>query len=160
MRPPDMVIGDPKDPYLRRWWVIPRNRWCNVYLHQILRSDDDRALHDHPWPNVSIVVKGRYEEITIESGYGRWLRAELESLGKDPKTSWGWSTVTKVRKALSVVFRRATTPHRLVVRPGESAWTLFITGPRVRDWGFHFPQAWVPFRKAVDPSNPGLRRRP
>ncbi len=21
-------------------------------------------------------------------------------------------------------------------------WTLFITGPRVRDWGFHCPSGW------------------
>ena len=43
-RPPNFVIGDPADPYLRRWYVIPRNPLFNIYLHQILRSDDDRAL--------------------------------------------------------------------------------------------------------------------
>ena len=48
-RPADFVIGGAERPYLRRWWVIPRNRLFNVYLHQFLRSDDDRALHDHPW---------------------------------------------------------------------------------------------------------------
>ncbi|ULQ45846.1 hypothetical protein JN531_012120 [Flagellatimonas centrodinii] len=31
-RPPNFVIGDPADPLF------------NIYLHQILRSDDDRAL--------------------------------------------------------------------------------------------------------------------
>lgn len=154
MRPPDMVIGDPQHPYLRRWWVIPRNRWCNVYLHQILRSDDDRALHDHPWPNVSIVLSGQYAEVTVSRRTGRILR-------RNPGLScWPYGTVTKLRQALSVVFRRATTPHRLVVDPARPVWTLFITGPRWRDWGFHFPHAWVPFQKAVDPNNPGLHRRP
>lgn len=47
-RPPDVVIGGDASPYMRRWWVIPRNRRFNVYLHHFLRSDDDRALHDHP----------------------------------------------------------------------------------------------------------------
>ncbi|MGE4307333.1 MAG: hypothetical protein AB7E24_25275 [Novosphingobium sp.] len=30
-RSPDFVIGD---NYLRRWWVVPRNRFCNAYLHE------------------------------------------------------------------------------------------------------------------------------
>ena len=47
-REPDFVIGD---NYLRRWWVIPRNEFCSVYLHEINASDDDRAFHDHPWEN-------------------------------------------------------------------------------------------------------------
>lgn len=37
--PPDFVIGD---DYLRRWWVIPRNPYANVYLHEILHSDEGR----------------------------------------------------------------------------------------------------------------------
>ena len=44
MRDPDFVIGRPGKPYLLRWWVIQRNRWFNIYLHQILENDDDRAL--------------------------------------------------------------------------------------------------------------------
>lgn len=38
-RPPDFVIGGQERPYLRRWFVIPRNPIWNVYLHQFLRSD-------------------------------------------------------------------------------------------------------------------------
>ena len=64
MRKPDFIIGPKDAPYLRRWWIIPRNRLFNIYLHQILRSDDDRALHDHPWINCSIILKGRYMEVT------------------------------------------------------------------------------------------------
>jgi hypothetical protein len=64
MREPDCVIGPPDNPYLRRWWLIPRNRWFNLYLHNILRDDDDRALHDHPWANLSILLRGAYREVT------------------------------------------------------------------------------------------------
>ena len=35
--------------YLSRWHIIPRNRYFNIYLHKFVGSDDDRALHDHPW---------------------------------------------------------------------------------------------------------------
>jgi hypothetical protein len=44
------------------------------------------------------------------------------------------------------VFRRPTAAHRLVVKhvdgKGE-CWSLFITGPRVREWGFLCPKGWV-----------------
>src|ERR1700761_448041 len=64
----DVLIGKPGDTYMRRWWVIPRNRFFNIYLHNFLRSDDDRALHDHPWVNMSILLWGRYIEHTISAG--------------------------------------------------------------------------------------------
>ena len=59
---PDLVVGSPKRPYMHRWWLIPRNPVFNVYLHRFLRSDDDRALHDHPWPSLSILLHGSYRE--------------------------------------------------------------------------------------------------
>ena len=128
-RPPDMLIGnDPCDPYMRRWWLVPRNRWCNVYLHHIRRDDDDRALHDHPWPSLSLILRGGYTEVT--------------ALGQERY------------EAGSVIFRRATHAHRIVVGDGE-AWTLFITGPHIRPWGFHCPRGWVPWREFVAADNPG-----
>jgi hypothetical protein len=39
-------------------------RFGGVKLHHILRSDDDRDLHDHPWSFLSIVLKGGYWEHT------------------------------------------------------------------------------------------------
>ena len=59
---PHFIIGGVDDPYLLRWFLIPRNHILNVYLHKFLRSDDDRALHDHPWWFVSIMLRGRYLE--------------------------------------------------------------------------------------------------
>lgn len=64
MRPADFIIGGAENPYIYRWWVIPRNTIFNIYLHKIVRDDDDRALHDHPWVNCSIILKGRYVEVT------------------------------------------------------------------------------------------------
>jgi hypothetical protein len=61
-RAPDVIIGGHDNPYLLRWFIIPRNPIFNIYLHQFLRSDDDRALHDHPWPWCSILLRGSYAE--------------------------------------------------------------------------------------------------
>lgn len=135
-REPDFLIGGADDPYIRRWWVIPRNRWFNLYLHEILRSDDDRALHDHPWLNASILVHGCYFEHRIEAGgiHRRVLR---------------W--------AGQVVFRRARTAHRLEVIPGKRMVTLFFTGPAIRHWGFHCPDAgWRHWEDFTDPEDRGL----
>lgn len=127
MRPPDFIIGTRENPYLMRWWLIPKNRLFNVYLHKILRSDDDRALHDHPWWNVSIILAGYYVEC---------LPGE----------------VRKYRGRGSMVFRRATQAHRLELKwmrdkeQPEPVWTLFITGPKIREWGFLCPKGWRHWR--------------
>lgn len=128
-RPPDYDIGP---GYLRRWWVVPRNAWCNVYLHDFGRSDDDRALHDHPWVNTSFVIAGRYIEHTPEGSF--------------------------VREAGAVVNREATALHRVELFPGTRALTLFMTGPMVREWGFACPQGWVHWEKFTDPTGRGVGR--
>lgn len=123
-RKPDFVIGN---DYLRCWWVIPRNPWCNVYLHDIRKSDDDRALHDHPWPNTSFLIAGGYIEHTPHQSFAR--------------------------VAGDVVTRPAEALHRLEVLPGMSAISLFITGPKVREWGFACPQGWVNWKDFTNPDD-------
>jgi len=62
-RPADLVIGHEGDWYLHRWYVLPQSRrWPNVMIHRYTRSDDDRAHHDHPWANVTFVLKGELIE--------------------------------------------------------------------------------------------------
>jgi hypothetical protein len=134
-RAPDFVIGQPgqpgQPPYLQRWWLIPKNRFFNMYLHKFLRSDDDRAMHDHPWCNLSWLLRGAYLEV---------IPGQI-----------------KVRRAGDFAMRRPTARHRieLIERIGwrdnkpymtgqmYPAWTLFITGPIVRSWGFWCPQGFV-----------------
>lgn len=121
-RKPDLVIGDPADPYLKRWYVIPKNPVANIYLHLILRSDDDRALHDHPWWNASMILIGGYVEHRIAAG------GIASRIWRGPR---------------SLTFRGASAAHRLEIDPAHAklALTLFITGPRLREWGFHCAQA-------------------
>jgi hypothetical protein len=120
-RLPDFVIGDPDRPYMRRWWIVPRNEGCNVYLHEILRSDDDRAGHDHPWANTSFVIEGGYDEVIYQR-----------------ERPWEESH-TVARQAGDCVTREATDTHRLIVPEGGRCISLFMTGPKVREWGFWCP---------------------
>lgn len=112
-----------------RWHLIPRNRFFNIYLHHFLHDDDDRALHDHPWWSVSFLLKGQLEEMLFDDEY-RVI------------DSW-WP-----------IFRTAKHAHRLILC-SEDAWTLFITGPKSRAWGFYCPHGWRHWTKFVDMTNTG-----
>ncbi len=113
---------DGQGVYLERYYLLfgnstgdfKRPRWfpINIMLHHLCASDPE-GLHDHPWWNVSIVIKGGYWEHTPN---GRFWRSPG-----------------------SIIFRTAKTLHRLELdreRAGDETWSLFFVGPRLRDWGF------------------------
>lgn len=152
-RLPDQTIGGWESPYMHRWWLTPwsgmyrdirsedRTVWQqlvtqlpNVYLHCFCRSDDDRALHDHPWANASFLLKGCYLEHTIAAG-GIHRRV--------------------LRESGDVAFRWAKTAHRIEIVDGR-CWSLFVTGFRVRVWGFHCPEkGWVDWRDFTNEDDGG-----
>lgn len=140
-RVPDFIIGGEADPYMRRWWLVRRNRLANVYLHNMLRDDDDRALHDHPWPNVSIILRGGYTEI-VPAFPLHWERGDRR-------------TNAISRRAGEVIVRGARSPHRLALIDGEPCWSLFLTGPRLRAWGFWCEHGWRHWREFTDPATAG-----
>jgi hypothetical protein len=102
-----------------------------VYLHKFTGSDDDRALHDHPWGSVSFLLKGDLLEHRLNS--------------------------RRVIPWLVPVLRSAKFLHRLEVLQGP-VWTLFITGPRVREWGFLCPNGWRHWAVFTDKSGSKIGR--
>jgi len=128
-READFKIGPPDDPYMLRWWLLPRNDQFNVYYHRILKDDDDRALHDHPWPSFSIMTQGKMRELTPDG--------------------------ERIIEVGDCVYRGPEFIHRLELVDGWPAETLFITGPRVREWGFHCPKGFVVWSDFVDPTDAG-----
>jgi hypothetical protein len=128
-RRPDVFIGGEINTYMRRWFAIPRNPIFNVYLHEFVRSDDDRALHDHPWWNMSLLLDGEYTEHTIAAG------------GVESRV---------VYHAGQMKFRHARFAHRIELHAGPCK-TLFLTGPRLRVWGFHCPKGWRDFKEFTKP---------
>ena len=127
-RPHDFAIGDPNNPQLLRWWIIPKNSFLCIYVHLWLRSDDARALHDHRGINCSILLSGIYLEIL-----------------KDKKVH---------RTAGEVIFRFPRTQHRVELLESTVA-TLFITGPDWHHWGFYCPQGFRKWEDFVAPHNKG-----
>jgi hypothetical protein len=128
-RKADLVIApDDGSPYLYRWHIYPRNELgFNQYFHIQVADDPSRPLHDHPWDNVSIILAGGYEE---------HLAFPVDGV-LEPTRQY-------IRKPGDVVSRLAPYAHRLMLPVGvKYTMTMFLTGPKIRDWGFWYPDGWV-----------------
>ena len=121
------IVNAAGDPYMQRW--LARTPRGYLRLHHILRSDDDRVLHDHPFDFTSVVVQGRC----------------IEHTPADPRNPGSGQTVQRLYGPRMVAHHRAEDPHRLEL-PWGPVWTLVFTGPKRRDWGFHTPEGWVYWR--------------
>lgn len=148
--------------YMNRWWIIPYTkfpkwwrdrvgflRWIErkmpaVRVHEILRSDLDRELHDHPWPFVSIILRGGYTEVRPKYDRSGLYTGE-EAIFHGPG---------------SILFRRSKDFHRLVLPTKmlggfpayEVAYTLFISFAYTQKWGYliapKFKQRYEEYQKA------------
>lgn len=119
---------------------------AGIYLHRIHGPDPGLDLHDHPWPFVSIILRGGYDEEVepARTASSRADRAEateawaptLYRTGSAPRGDrrrWRAGSVHRMPLDLA---------HRIVsVRPGTV--TLVLRGRRRRVWGFYQPDGWV-----------------
>lgn len=124
--------------YMNRFWLVPYKKLTKVSLiskpiswvfqkfdkairiHEILRSDIDRAFHDHPWSYTTLILRGGYFEVRPVYDNNGWY------IGYS-KVWYGPGSILR---------RKATDYHRLVVPQGRTCWTLFITGKMIQHWGF------------------------
>lgn len=132
---PDKIItmDDEPEKYMKRWWFYKirksytklqshskASKWFQIFFNIISRDDHDRALHCHPWWNISIVLKGTYREIFADREV--------------------------IRPPGSIIFRSANCAHRLEVVEGPVS-SLFITGRYTRMWGFRTESGFKPWEK-------------
>jgi hypothetical protein len=141
------------DGYMNRWWLVPyagAGSWGSagterakfwrrpltwllqrfdvaIRVHEILRSDRDRAPHDHPWPYLTVILKGGYTEQRYDAG--------------------GVLVSTKWHGPGSVLWRPAGSWHRLTLPDGQTATTLFMTGSYRNAWGFNVAGQKVGYRE-------------
>jgi hypothetical protein len=122
------IVQDTK-LYLRRFYLTPTWRWLpfRIFLHHILLSDTDLAMHDHPASFITLPLKNSYLEF-----YKRNNEIQL-----------------RVLKAGSLAFNKAEHTHRLQLI--KDVWTLVIWFKPRRIWGFHDPvRGFVPWRKYLN----------
>ncbi len=136
------------DGYMLRWWLVPYRKklgdgtgpvklwrrpiaWAlqqfgiAVRIHEILRSDEGRHPHNHPWWYVTIILRGSYIEDQFDEG-GDCVWSEVRGPGQ-------------------ILFRRANSWHKLTLLHGTVT-TLFITGKQSQGWGFNVNGKHVPRR--------------
>jgi hypothetical protein len=133
LRPHQVIALDLSQPYLLRWYLLPRNRFFNLYLHKFLRDDEDRALHDHPWWFVSLMLWGSYYETRATV-----LEPDIHAVTK--------------RSAPSICYRNVLCRHRVTLCKDSAGkptpcWTIVLTGPKVKSWGFWCPKGWIHWKE-------------
>jgi hypothetical protein len=115
--------------YLTRYYLFLKERTkCpfNIFLHRFHKSDDE-VFHDHPWPFATLILQG---------GYWEW-RPQFNQQGEKIGEVAKWCGPGSFRTA------KATTYHRIELDPAVTCWTLFMPGPKQRDWGFLVRNVWV-----------------
>ena len=117
------------EPYLERYYLFLRDRArfpFNIFLHKFLKSDPD-DVHDHPWPYATVILKG---------GYWEWI-PHFDTVGRKTGEYQVWRGPGHFR------ISKANSFHRIELDPDITAWTLFMPGPKQRDWGFLVQNKWV-----------------
>lgn len=129
------IIGPKEDPYLIRYILI-QTPLFSIYVHKLVRSDYERALHDHPWDFISLILKNGYSE-EVE----RFARFDTVD-GSPLHVPQPYRMIHK-NKAGQLLFRKGEHRHRVIIEDlSKPGWTLVLTGRRKRKWGF-----WVLKRK-------------
>mgnify|MGYP006950337616 CR=1 FL=1 len=117
------------EPYLERYYLFLKDRGSfpfNVFVHKFLKSDPD-DLHDHPWSYATIILKG---------GYYEWVPT-YDSQGNKLCEVAVWRGPGSFRVSSADSF------HRIELDPAVTCWTLFMPGPKQREWGFVQRGKWI-----------------
>lgn len=118
--PMRVIDGDNGQPYLERYFVCRLFGW-QAYLHKFVASDPDRGLHDHPWDRaISLVLAGGYAERR--------------------RNAAGEEEIERRVRPFTLNLLNGRTQHRVIISPGQTAWSLFAHGPYVKPWGFYRPR--------------------
>lgn len=137
-RPPDLRIGPSGAPQTLRWELF-KWRGIQVAVHRWVRSDSDRALHDHSAGNVSVLLTGCY----VEHFSHAWQPPGTPDHRRP-----------RVRLPFIPYYRRGDMPHRVELRWGP-LWTLWIRFKPWREWGFHCPKGWKHWKAYVSERDNG-----
>ena len=125
------IVMDRQDnePYLERYYLFLKDRKSfpfNVFLHKFLKGDPD-DVHDHPWPYATLILRG---------GYYEWV-AKFNTAGEKISEVRTWRGPGHFRVC------GANSYHRVELKKGITAWTLFMPGKQTREWGFLTKSGWV-----------------
>jgi hypothetical protein len=126
-------------------WLIARAQ-RTPYLH-IMRHDEDRDLHDHPWNARTVILRGSYTEERLEP-------AGIADIAKPGPLTLMWveelddlfKVSMKTRNPGDTARLNHGEYHRIDQISTGGVYTLFITSKWRGDWGFLVNGVKVPWR--------------
>jgi hypothetical protein len=124
---------EPDENYMTRWRVFS-TPWLGLYIHRLDKPDPRPTLHDHPWPFLSLVMRGGYrEDFAACSGCDRASPAVRRRT-----RSWPPGSVHRMRK---------TDTHTITSLRRSPTWTLVLVGRRHPEpsWGYREDTGWTPW---------------
>jgi len=143
-------------PYLTRWHLFRFGEQAALMLHRFHCSDEDRALHDHPWPFITLILRGGYIEYAERTTLCRDCNDRFfgflpKGLRPLPCYCGGKGFFTYVEQKRKwpgmLLYRPATWRHRVELIEGRSCWTLVLRLKRFREWGFWTKEGFVHWQK-------------
>lgn len=106
------------EPHFRRWRIIKYPFiGGGIYLHRLLKSDQDAHCHDHPWDFTSLILYGGYVEYYPDKPAQIFLPLQVNS-------------------------KKAEEYHKIDLVHG-STYTLVFMGPKRRPWGYSVNGKWI-----------------
>lgn len=128
------IVNGLKLLYLRRWFLY-ENKNGSLYLHRIVRSDDDKDPHTHPWSFISLILWSGYFDLAYKIEHGlhghKYLSCTIEQT-----------------KMFRIYRRDATHLHKAMLF--KPSWSLVWvnTYDKENEWGFVLSNGTlVPYRE-------------
>jgi hypothetical protein len=106
-----------------------------VYVHHILRSDEDDHLHSHPWSYISFILEGAYKEDYTYPPFNTRVRQQNYYSG-------------------DVVYHHATDTHKIKLI-SDQVWSLVLTWGRPHPWSYNTDKGLVDHKEYRQLKNEG-----
>lgn len=117
--------------YLYRWSLwLPFG--LSLKIHRIVRADNDRCEHDHPWWFIRLILYGGYEEKVKGKKYQR-----------RPWRPWFFWRVYPCLPSFQ---------HRITKLYKKENWSLVLCGKNKGTWGFMTKMGWIEWEEFLHAS--------
>ena len=101
--------------HFRRWRIF-ETPWLRLYVHQILKADEDMFEHTHPWNLATLILRGSYVEF-----------------------SQGAITL---RRPGHFAYRKHDVPHKIGA-VNQPTWTLALAIGSRKKWGYKMSEGVI-----------------
>ncbi len=110
------IVSKKGEVHFQRYRILQTSLF-SIYIHHILKSDEDKHPHNHPFSFLSIILKGGYVERLWNLKNNKYEMDYTASL------------------AGSYIYRNTKQFHHITLV--DPTWTLVFVGKRTNDkWGY------------------------